>query len=401
MDSVRSFLFSDGEAAQGFCIACDAALLHTHVAADLLLVLSFFAIAVLIVVSLRRREHPSLTGPAVLFAAFIALVGLAHLLSIVTMYLPWYGVQGSVKLVAGVFSVATALTLWKLLPQTLKIPSVSRLEAVIGERDRELAQRRAVEADLAVREQILEAKIKALATVNEELERFTYAASHELKAPANTLRLWLEEFHEDAKQHAPDLQDSLLDAEQTIEAMRSLVEDILTYSRMARVTVDKLEPVALSDVFERALAHVRKDLARLDAHVEVGDLPVIEAEPAQIQTVADSLVGNAVKYHAPDRPFLLSISCTSVRFLDASAWRLCVADNGIGIDPAHHERVQSLFGRLHRSEQYPGTGLGLALCRRVAISHGGALDIRSDGETGTQVFITIPKEVAPHVAHAA
>jgi signal transduction histidine kinase len=402
MDSVRSFLFSDGGySPHGFCIAWDARLLYTHVTADLLIALAYFVIPVLIVVFLQRRQDPSLTGPTVLFVAFITLCGLAHLLSIVTMYLPGYGLQGLVKLITGAVSVVTAFALWKLLPQTLEIPSVSQLQTVIAERDRELAQRRVAEADLAGRRELLEAKIKALATVNEELERFTYAASYELKAPANTLSLWFEEFHDEVKKEAPQLQASLLDAEAMVVTMRHLVEDILTYSRMARINEDRLAQVSLAQVFGTALARVREDLERLDAEVDVGALPVIEAEPAQMQAVADGLVGNAVKYYAPDRRLRLTIRCTVVRFLDAPAWRLSVADNGIGIDPAHHDRVQSLFGRLHRPEEYPGSGLGLALCRQVAISHGGELNIISDGQAGTEVVITIPQEVAFHVAQAA
>jgi light-regulated signal transduction histidine kinase (bacteriophytochrome) len=121
-----------------------------------------------------------------------------------------------------------------------------------------------------------------------------------------------------------------------------------------------------------------------------GALPVVRAHPVPLGQVFQNLIGNAIKFHGPEPP---RVTVSAAR--DGTAWRLAVADNGIGIDPAYADRVFTIFRRLHSREEYPGTGIGLAICKKIVESYGGTIWLESTPGAGTTFYWTIPDEAAP------
>ena len=396
---LNAFLFSDGGySPHGFCIAWNLPVLYTHIGADLLIAVSYFAIPAIILTFLRHRRDSRLHGPAMLFVVFIAACGVSHLLSIVTMFLPWYGLQGLVKLLTGLISFATAVALWKMLPDALRIPAPEELTQALNDKDHQVDQKEAAEAEMVRSQQALADKIVELEAANKELREFAYAASHDLKSPANTLSLWLSEFARDTQgMLTPALDEELSDARQIVERMRQLVEDILAYSRIVGPQEVEPKPCNLQDITDAVLRDLASDLKAHAATVTVADMPTVQGHPPLISILLHNLVANAVKFRDPDRALEIAITAE----LQDGAAILSVADNGIGIAAHHHDRIFQLFNRLHHDSAYQGTGLGLALCRRAVAAHGGGIDVQSSVGEGTTFIITLPQPEDPHAAEAA
>ena len=164
------FLFSQGGyTPHGYCLAWDPAVLWLHIGSDLMIALAYFSIPAAIAVFLRRRGDGSLHQPAMLFVTFIAACGLTHLMGILTLYVPWYGLQGLAKFFTALISCITAIIVWRLLPDILKIPSPGQLMSALEDKKREIAERASYQARLAEKEAILEEKLDQLQRREAEL----------------------------------------------------------------------------------------------------------------------------------------------------------------------------------------------------------------------------------------
>ena len=126
------------------------------------------------------------------------------------------------------------------------------------------------------------------------------------------------------------------------------------------------------------------------AHIEAGPLPTVVADPTQLHQLLLNLVGNALKFRAPGRPPRVAVAAKKGRELGRPVWRFTVADNGIGLDPKYADRVVQLFQRLHTRDEYPGTGIGLAVCKKIVERHGGTLGYSPSPEGGTTFTFTLP-----------
>ena len=130
---------------------------------------------------------------------------------------------------------------------------------------------------------------------------------------------------------------------------------------------------------------MRPSIDDVGGHVTRDDLPSISGDPSQLAHLLQNLIGNGIKYHA-DRPPLVHVSA---EYLDPT-WTLAVSDNGIGIEPKYHDQIFEIFRRLHTEQQYPGTGIGLALCRRIVHRHGGTVRLESTPGQGSTFYVTFP-----------
>jgi len=173
------------------------------------------------------------------------------------------------------------------------------------------------------------------------------------------------------------------------ERMQSLIDGLLTFSRVGRLQGD-LVPTSAEIAVRGVLTALGPTLADTGASVTVGPLPVVLAEPTQLSQVFQNLISNAVKFAAPGAVPRVSVSAER----RAEQWRFSVTDNGIGVEPRHRDRVFGMFKRLHVAEEYPGTGIGLALVKKIVECHGGQVGI-DDTETGTGscVWFTLPADL--------
>jgi two-component system, sensor histidine kinase and response regulator len=221
---------------------------------------------------------------------------------------------------------------------------------------------------------------------NRELEQFAYVAAHDIKAPLNRILGFSELL---VLKSGPaldgDSRKYLVHIQQGVEHLSTLIDNLLSYSRISTQS-KPFEPVDL-----RALAQgIRADLAgridELGANVEIGDLPRVLADESQMWQLLSNLVGNALKFHEPGTPPVVELySEREDGFAVVS-----VRDNGIGIEAEYLDRIFEIFQRLHTSAEYEGTGIGLAVCKKIVQRHGGTIRIRSEPGEGTTFSFALP-----------
>jgi PAS domain S-box-containing protein len=225
----------------------------------------------------------------------------------------------------------------------------------------------------------------ALARSNVELRQFAFVASHDLQAPlrhiAGFVQLLQQRLSDDAE---PEILDLFQRIVASVERMRRLITDLLAYARVES-RERPFEPTALRDALEDAVTILRPSIDAAAAVVTTGDLPVVHGDRTQLAQLLQNLIGNALKYHGD----------VSARIhVDAergdAGWTVSVRDNGIGIDARHHERIFEAFRRLHGEHKYPGTGIGLAVCRRIVERHGGRIWVESAPGHGAVFRFMIP-----------
>jgi signal transduction histidine kinase len=238
---------------------------------------------------------------------------------------------------------------------------------------------------LTERRDALVAQRAELERSNSELEQFAYIASHDLQEPLRMVASYVQLLERDYKGKLGEEADEFIGfAVDGAKRMQALIQDLLTYSRVGRGEVPT-EPIELDAAFDRALNNLHAAIEESGASVAAEPLPTVVADESQMTQLLQNLIGNALKFHG-DRPVEVRIGAERHN----GEWTFGVRDNGIGIDPRHAERVFAIFQRLHTREEYPGTGIGLALCRKIVERHGGRIWVESAPGAGTTFRFTLP-----------
>jgi signal transduction histidine kinase len=237
----------------------------------------------------------------------------------------------------------------------------------------------------------LDQRATDLARSNAELEQFAYVASHDLQEPLRKVTAFSQLLQQRYGGRLDDRADQYIDfAVDGAKRMQILINDLLAFSRVGRHGVSP-EPVAADALVDAALADLADLLDETGAEVRRDPLPRVEVVPTLGTAVFQNLIANAVKFHRAGVAPHVRVSGRVI----ADGVELTVADDGIGIDAAYAERVFVIFQRLHTKEAYPGTGIGLALCRKIVEQHGGRIWVDTDAATGpgTVVRFTLPPAV--------
>jgi light-regulated signal transduction histidine kinase (bacteriophytochrome) len=263
---------------------------------------------------------------------------------------------------------------------------VARRTAELNETNRQLllevAERRRTE-------ELMERQAQELARSNEELQNFAYIASHDLQEPLRKIIAFADRLRTKEGQKLTDLGlDYLTRMQNAAMRMGQLIEDLLVFSRVT-TKAKPFKDVDLAAMVNGVLVDLEERTARLGAHIEVGPLPSLEAEPTQMRQLFQNLIANALKFHKEHISPVIHISS---QIIDNGICEIKVADNGIGIDRKYFDRIFKPFQRLHGKNEYEGTGIGLAICQKIAARHGGSITVDSDPGAGATFTLTLPLE---------
>jgi signal transduction histidine kinase len=247
------------------------------------------------------------------------------------------------------------------------------------------ADARAAEADARTAEAELREMTEELQRSNNELEQFAYVASHDLQEPLRKVASFCQLLQRRYSGKLDDKADLYIEyAVDGAKRMQQLINDLLEFSRVGRIT-GHMVAMPAGEALEHAQATLSGPIRAARASVAAGPLPVVRAEASLLTTVFQNLLGNALKFRGEDPP-RISVNAEQ----DEEFWRFSVTDNGIGIEPEYAERIFVIFQRLHDRQTYSGTGIGLALCRKIVEYHGGRMWLDTEYSPGTRFCFTLP-----------
>lgn len=266
-----------------------------------------------------------------------------------------------------------------VLSAIIDITERKRLEDALYEANEALEQR------VAERTAELERAVEALEKSNIELQHFAYVASHDLQSPLRSIsgfvQLLQAEYGGQLDQRADDWINRTV---QAIRSMQTLINDVLAYSRIEAAS-RRRQKVSLRRIVADAASMLEAVLEDSGGRITCDELPTVAADRPQLAQVMQNLIGNGLTYRGEEPP---RVHVSAER--GDGEWIVAVRDNGMGIDPKYHERVFEIFRRLHNQKEFAGTGIGLAICRRVIEGHGGRIWLDSTPGKGSTFYFTIP-----------
>jgi signal transduction histidine kinase len=225
---------------------------------------------------------------------------------------------------------------------------------------------------------------KEIANANKELEAFAYSVSHDLRAPLRGIEGFSKILMDEYSQHLnEECKHYLSRIRCNTVRMSALIDDILTLSRAGRTEIQK-RPVPLNEIVKNVLSDCQEDIEARGIAVSASDLPALNCDPSLMQVVFSNLIGNAVKFTRDTESPEIAIG------FDTERKTIFVQDNGIGFDMQYHDKIFGVFQRLHLPEEYEGTGIGLAIVKRIVERHHGKIWAESETGRGTAFFIKLP-----------
>ena len=268
--------------------------------------------------------------------------------------------------------------IWEILQE---LPTSSRIPGETGKVQgiiRDITERK-------MAEEILKLKLEELARSNAELEQFAYVSSHDLQEPLRMITSYLQLLQRRYQGKLDDKADKYINyAVDGALRMQVLINDLLEFSRVT-TRAKEPEPTDSEFILNQTLSNLELYIRQNNASVSHDPLPEVIADSTQLAQVFQNLIINGIKFNSGARP---RIHISSER--KAKEWIFSVKDNGIGIDPQYAEKIFEVFKRLHNKEKYPGTGIGLAICKKIIELHGGRIWVESELDKGTIFYFTLP-----------
>lgn len=252
---------------------------------------------------------------------------------------------------------------------------------------KDVTDKKQVESKLLELNQILLKQTNDLSISNKELEQFAYVASHDLQEPLRMVTSFLSQIE---KKYGEILDEKgkqyIYYAVDGAKRMRQIILDLLEFSRIGRLS-ENLEEVDLNAIVQEIQTLYRKPIDEVSASIEFGDFPKILSYKTPIRQVLQNLISNALKYHSKNIPTIIKIEVKE----EDKFWQFAVKDNGIGINEEYHQKIFIIFQRLHNKDEYSGTGMGLAICKKIVENLGGKIWVEAEEGKGSTFYFTILK----------
>ncbi len=407
------------------------ALMMTMAIANALIAVSYASIPFFLVVFVRKRKDLPFSWVIFLFGLFILACGTTHLVHVVGLWWPVDWWQATVDTITAVVSLATAIVVWPILPKILSIPSPQQLRLVNSELQKEKdklertqgelqkaydeIEHRVTERteELVVANRSLQNEIKErlqaeaekrrlnneleqrvvertaqLEAANKELEAFCYSVSHDLRAPLRHIDGYADLLVSRCRDELTDKGVHYLD---TIAAsarqMGVLIDDLLQFSRTGRAEM-RQERMDMNQIVQEALTTLRESTSGRSIEWVINELPSVHGDHALIRQVWINLLDNAVKYSRTREVARITVSASREKREIVFA----VTDNGVGFDMQYVDKLFGVFQRLHSTEEFEGTGIGLATVQRIINRHGGRIWAEAELDHGATFYFTLPAQ---------
>lgn len=335
-----------------------------YIISDLMIWTAYFLIPLVILNYLSAKKAIiKFQKVYLLFAAFILLCGMTHFFDAMMFWIPMYRLNALVRLVAGVTSLFTLFYLVKILPQAFKQKTSVELENEISRR--------------------IEAETK-LAEANKSLEAFAYVVSHDLKEPLRKIRIYSQKLIGSTSENSDENRVAYVQKIITSsERMQAMVDDILTLSIVDNIA--EFDNVLPGKAVAKAMQDLEIKLLESGASVNVGELPVVRGNEEYLAQLFMNLIGNAIKFSKSNPVIKIYGEVKGDKVI------IYVKDNGIGIDENNVSKIFSPFQRLHNKTDFEGSGIGLAICKKIVDVHGGTISVQSKIGEGSTFIIELLK----------
>jgi signal transduction histidine kinase len=393
---------SQGFEPHGHCYLWLPEILWLHVISDAFITLAYYSIPLALIYLIHKRRDLTYGWMVAMFGAFILLCGTTHVMNLWTVWHGTYRVEGLVKLLTAVASVATAVALWPLIPTLIALPSPSQLaqanralQAQIVERQQaeealrkahdELEMRVAARTrELLIVNRALEDKAAELEEANADLGQYAYAVSHDLKTPLRGIHYYADFLCEDLETSLSAEHKAYLDGlRRAVLQAEELVNGLLDLSRVGSRNL-VYQTVNLNTLLQEIIASL--NLPEDVDIVRERTWPTIEVEPVLLRQILQNLISNAVKFNCAPRK-RVELGWRLVGEYDCE---LSVRDNGLGIEARYTEQIFQVFQRLHTRQEYEGTGIGLAIVKKAVSRMGGTVHVTSTPGEGSTFRVTLP-----------
>jgi len=393
-------------------------LVWAHIVSDCLIWLSYLAIPVVLIYFVRKRRDIPFSYLFWLFGAFILSCGTTHLVGMLMFSAPMYRLDALIKILTALVSVATVIALIPMAPKLLAMRSPKELEAEIAERNRVQKELQALNATLEEKvrarttelerqtyelalandrlrkvmdeqkrsEAVLAERAADLARSNADLEQFAYVASHDLREPLRMVISYVQLLEKRYKGKLDAQADKYIHyASDGATRMYKLIDDLLAYARAGRME-DSKQDVELAEVMADVRGSLKTAIDESKAEIVVPEaLPKVKGNRAQLTQLLQNLIANAIKFKG-DEPPKITVEARPM----GKEWVVAVCDNGEGFDPQFSSHLFRMFNRLHNDDKHPGSGIGLAIAKKIVERHGGRIWGESEPGKGANFFFTIP-----------
>ncbi|MCY7358942.1 MAG: two-component sensor histidine kinase [Rudanella sp.] len=338
-----------------------------YIVSDLMIWGAYMSIPLILIRFVAVKKGVPLLSVFYLFGAFILLCGLTHLLDAIMFWWPAYRLSALIRFLTGVVSIFTVLALIRYFNEAIGLKTSQEFSV-----------------EMSFRQQALQ----ELTRSNEELQQFAYVASHDLQSPLNTIENYLSLLeHQHAQEITPDARQLIGVSRAAAGRMRTLINDLLEFSRVGNDT--EWSQVNLNDVLAEIIDEQQAEIRQTGASVKLVPLPTLLGHPTDMKQLFQNLLSNGLKYSQTGVSPVIKIWGED----QGTKYLLAVSDNGIGIEKQHFDKIFQLFQRLHSRNQYPGTGIGLATCKKIIDLYGGEIWLDSTVGTGSTFYLTIPKQI--------
>ena len=413
LEFLAHLLSSQGFEPHGHCYLWLPEILWLHVLSDTFIALAYYSIPLALIYLIHKRRDLSYGWMVAMFGTFILLCGTTHVMNLWTVWHGTYRLEGLVKLLTAVVSVATAVALWPLIPILIALPSPSQLAHTNRALQGQIVERQQAEEALRTARDELEMRVLArthelliangtlaekaaeLEEANADLAQYAYAVSHDLKTPLRGIHYYADFLEEDLEASLDDEHKTYLDGlRRAVWQAEALVDGLLELSRVGS------RHLVYQTVNLNTFLHEIITSLNMPEDVDIiweGTWPTLEVEPVLLRQILQNLISNAAKFNCAPRK-RVELGWHPVGEHDCA---LSVRDNGLGIDPRYTEQIFQVFQRLHTRQEYEGTGIGLAIVKKAVSRLGGTVHVTSTPGEGSTFCVTLPMRQAAETASSA